>query len=69
LIGTDAGEDLEVLVFEHDFVLEEFEPGRCCWAEYSCANFKLALGWFWGERATYLHRTMPFVQSGPARGS
>lgn len=35
LVCSDAGEDLQVLVLEHDFVLEEFKPGRCCRAEDS----------------------------------
>lgn len=43
LVGSDAGEDLEVLVLEHDSVLQEFEPGRCCGAEDSCRGFQLAL--------------------------
>ena len=38
LVAGDAGEDLGVLVLEDDFVLEELEPGRCCWAEDCCGS-------------------------------
>ena len=33
LVAGDAGRDLGVLVLEHDFVLQELEPGRGCGAE------------------------------------
>jgi hypothetical protein len=33
LISSNSCNDFEVLVFEHNLVLEKFEPGRSCWTE------------------------------------
>ena len=70
LVAGDAGDDLGALVLEDDFVLEELEPGRGCGSEDSCKVLLLAMVMFvLAAGEMYLHRTRPFVQYGPARGS
>jgi hypothetical protein len=71
LVAGDAGDDLGVFVAEDDFVLQEFEPGRCCGSENCCGGLLLAMAMFLflGAGEMYLHRTRPCVRFGPARGS
>jgi len=35
LVCCNPSYDLDILVSENDFVLEELEPGCCCWTEDS----------------------------------
>lgn len=38
LIGSHSSNDFGILVSQHDFVLQELEPGSCCWTEDSCGT-------------------------------
>lgn len=68
MIGPDAGKDLEVLVAEDDFVLEELEPGRGYWTKPDYMHKLLAMAQMEHDGKTYHRRRVPFVQYEPIHG-